>query len=83
MSITLDISPELQAQLAAEASRRNQRVEDVALSAIADLFSLNTDVKKGSAEQWRRDLDEWIASHRPVSHFVDDSRESIYADDRP
>jgi hypothetical protein len=34
--------------------------------------------RKKSAEQWIKDLREWAASHPPVTHFVDDSRESIY-----
>jgi predicted DNA-binding antitoxin AbrB/MazE fold protein len=30
-------------------------------------------------EEWVRALREWAASHPRVDHFVDDSRESIYA----
>jgi hypothetical protein len=31
-----------------------------------------------SAEQWVAEWRAWIASHAPVTHFVDDSREAIY-----
>ena len=31
-----------------------------------------------SREEWIRAVREWAASHPPVEHFVDDSRESIY-----
>lgn len=31
-----------------------------------------------SKEQWLKEFREWVESHKPVSHFVDDSRESIY-----
>jgi ABC-type molybdenum transport system ATPase subunit/photorepair protein PhrA len=78
MSITLDLPPDLQEQLYAEALRRNQRVEDVVLSAIAESLSVGNDVKPENSDQWHKDFKAWIASHRPVSHFVDDSRESIY-----
>lgn len=31
-----------------------------------------------SAAEWIRSLEEWSDSHPRVSHFVDDSRDSIY-----
>jgi predicted transcriptional regulator len=80
MSITLHLPPELQEQLSAEASRRNQRVEDVALSAIADSFGSSRDTKQENIEQWQARFQAWIASHRPIPHFVDDSRASVYDD---
>ncbi len=30
-------------------------------------------------EEWSKAFREWVDSHAPVEHFVDDSRESIYA----
>ena len=32
-----------------------------------------------SPEEWVQSLEEWAASHPRLDHFVDDSRESIYA----
>ncbi len=32
-----------------------------------------------SREEWAKALRDWAASHERVDHFVDDSRESIYA----
>jgi hypothetical protein len=29
-------------------------------------------------EEWSKRFNEWLATHSPVGHFVDDSRESIY-----
>lgn len=29
--------------------------------------------------QWKQAFDRWVGGRRPVGHFVDDSRESIYA----
>lgn len=37
-----------------------------------------SDKKKLTPEEWIKDLREWSDSHPPVTHFVDDSRESIY-----
>jgi hypothetical protein len=82
MSITLHIPPELEDQLSAEALRRNQPVEEVALSVIAESLAIGDDANQRSADQWRQELQDWIESHRPVSHFVDDSRASVYADER-
>ena len=31
-------------------------------------------------QQWEAEFAAWIASHKAVTHHVDDSRESIYAD---
>lgn len=31
------------------------------------------------SDPWLKSLQEWADSHPPVSHFVDDSRESIYS----
>lgn len=34
--------------------------------------------KRQSADEWIKDIKEWAGRHRPVTTFVDDSRESIY-----
>jgi hypothetical protein len=33
---------------------------------------------KEPAETWLARLEAWAHSHKPVGHFVDDSRDSIY-----
>ena len=35
--------------------------------------------EKAAEGAWLRALHDWIDSHKPVNHFVDDSRESIYS----
>ena len=37
------------------------------------------DEEKAAQGAWLKALREWMDSHSPVSHFVDDSRESIYS----
>ncbi len=82
MSITLQIPPELAQRLAAEATRLERPVEGVALDAIQEVLGVQSDEKREDTQQWERNLWAWITSHKPVSHFVDDSRESIYGDER-
>jgi hypothetical protein len=31
-----------------------------------------------STEEWLARLNAWASNHKPLTHFVDDSRESIY-----
>ena len=33
---------------------------------------------KVADDPWLRMFHDWVDSHKPVEHFVDDSRESIY-----
>jgi hypothetical protein len=82
MSITLQIPPDLEQRLAAEAVRLQLPVEVVALDALQEVLGIQSDEKREDSQKWERDLWEWIESHKPISHFVDDSRESIYGDDR-
>ena len=56
-------------------------MEAVALQAIEASLGVETGALQTSREDWQRELQAWIASHPPISHFVDDSRASIYGDD--
>jgi predicted transcriptional regulator len=82
MSITLHLSPELEGRLAAEAERLARPLEVVALRAIEDSLGAESSTSPTSREEWQQELHSWIASHQPISHVVDDSRASIYGDDR-
>lgn len=45
----------------------------------ADVDSAVRKVRRDrSLEKWLAGFDEWVKSHRPIGHFVDDSRDSIY-----
>jgi predicted transcriptional regulator len=81
MRITLELSPELRDKLAEQSARLARPLEAVALEALEESFSVQTKSRQLSREEWQREFDAWIASHRPISHFVDDNRESIYGDD--
>lgn len=56
-------------ELAEEGMARSMPVKPANLAADDD-----------DAKQWIRRFRDWAASHPPVNHFVDDSRESIYPD---
>lgn len=36
------------------------------------------DKPKLSTEEWLKEFDVWVKSHKPLPHIVDDSRDSIY-----
>lgn len=54
--------------------------ERLELRAWMDSRSLSSQPSKPkqSAEDWGQEFREWAASHPRATHFVDDSRESIY-----
>jgi len=81
MSITLELPPELRDKLAREAERLARPLEAVALQALAESLGGEMSSRRLGREEWQREFDAWIASHRPISHSVDDSRESIYGDE--
>ena len=80
MNITLEIPPELGDKLAEQAARQARPLEAVALQAIEESLGAETSTRGLRREEWQQELTAWITSHRPISHFVDDSRESIYGD---
>ena len=81
MNITLELSPELRDKLAEQAARLARPLEAVALQAIEESFGAETTTRQLTGEEWQRELNAWIASHHPISHVVDDSRENICGDD--
>jgi hypothetical protein len=84
MSITVELPPETEQNLRDQARLEGKTPEEV-LSQLAQQWLGNGKSADGrppnemSAEEWSAKLRAWAASHEPVGHFVDDSRESIYA----
>jgi hypothetical protein len=87
MTVTLDLPSELVQRLNEQAARHGKTLEmylkDVAKQAAEasnstfdDRRNLQTEL---TPEQWATELRAWATSHKPVNHFVDDSRDSIYA----
>ena len=82
MTLELQFSPDLEIQLRAQAAAAGQDVSAFVLQAVAEKL-IDSAPSNSSAVQkkdnWREQLDAFINLHPVVMHFVDDSRESIYA----
>ena len=82
MTLTLSFPPEVEARLRERAAAAGKDVESIVREAVDEKLAAvatPTGPEGKSYEQWAAEFKAWIASHKPVSHFVDDSRESIYA----
>jgi plasmid stability protein len=82
MTLHLSFPPETEARLRERAAATGKDVEEVVREAVEEkLATPTTQGPEGkSYEQWAAEFKAWVESHKPVGHFVDDSRESIYAD---
>ena len=84
MSIELELPPELESRLRREAELAGQDVDSYIRHLLGEQLPANGSVapteSQLSDEQWRDQLLAWAESFPPVSHEVDDSRESIYED---
>lgn len=81
MTLTLSLPPHLETRLRERAAASGKDVEAFVLEMVEEKLTDNPTTGPGdkSPEQWSAELHAWAASHKPVTHFVDDSRESIYA----
>ncbi len=77
MTLTLNLSPELESQLRQAADQAGEEVEAFVLRLVRErVADPESPIEDDAA--WKARLDTWLSSHRPVDHLVDDSRESIY-----
>jgi hypothetical protein len=77
----IPLSKEVEAQLRERASATGQDLESFVLSALHSKLAdeqVSNEQPSSEGKKWAAELDAWIASHPAISHFVDDSRESIY-----
>ena len=81
MTITMSFPPETERKLIAKAARRgvsiDKYVDELVQQDVHSEFSFDNDPLPTPEERAKAWL-EWCASHRPVYHEVDVSRESIY-----
>lgn len=87
MTLTLELPTETEKRLQAKAGAKGLSVK----SYLEELVRMDLDQQETNGSHLKNDLglasaDQWIAEHRAlakrhehVTHFVDDSRESIYA----
>ncbi len=83
MMVTLDLPPAVERELKERAAKGGQTLEEylrsLAVRDVAASPAFSYPPGFASPEEWVKAFREWSASHLPVDHFVDDSRESIYS----
>lgn len=83
MSVTLDLRPEVEEHIKAEANARGLSVEDYILDVLERETSDDESnfARTASAEEWKKSFLEWVHTPRPAHPPLSDeaiSRESIY-----
>jgi len=87
MNLILNLPPETEAKLFAQASAVGKAPEEFALAALQERLAagLTQPAAKAeaapeaiSAEEWIADIRKWAEGHRHLPYEADDSRESIY-----
>ncbi|MDZ4780507.1 MAG: DUF1778 domain-containing protein [Planctomycetia bacterium] len=80
MTLQLHLTPELELLIRNAAISAGEDVEAFVLRAVQERVAEAREpqrLRPGTPE-WNEFLNAWLATHQPVSHIVDDSRESIY-----
>ena len=80
--MTLKLSSEIEAKIRERAAASGQDVEAFVLAAVAEKLAdadLQSKPSSRDKKEWMEKLRACIDLHPVVTHFVDDSRESIYA----
>ncbi|HOB72952.1 MAG TPA: hypothetical protein PKG54_00365 [Phycisphaerae bacterium] len=82
MTLQIELSPEIEARLREQAAAVGKDPAAFAREAVEEKLAASArpaaDSSKLSNKQRAAKWLAWVDSHRPVGHFVDDSRESIY-----
>ena len=82
MTITLSLPAETGHKLQERAAQTGKDVATLIREAVDEKLSEpggETDPSELPYAQWKAAFDAWVSGRHAVGHFVDDSRESIYA----
>jgi hypothetical protein len=85
MTLTLELSPEREAALKAQAQARGMSIEQLLLD-LAEQLAPSTSIahlQKTNPKEWARQFHEWAESHDRTTPLLSDeaiSRENIYPD---
>ena len=83
MTLEISLAPEVIAKLRERAAAEGKDMESFVREAVEKVLSSPDETahenEQLSAERWSAEWHAWADSHPKVDHFVDDSRESIYA----
>ncbi len=84
MTLHVPLSEEAEARLRECAAAEGKDVPTIVAEAIEEKLRIleeeaaDRQRRPRTTEEWVAEFRRWVASHKPVGHFVDDSRESIY-----
>ncbi len=80
MSILISLSPAAEIAMTDQARARGRELNEYVSEVVERVATWGVEehprVKQGTPE-WFAVFQEWLDSHEPVGHFVDDSRETI------
>jgi predicted transcriptional regulator len=79
MNITLQLDAEVERRLQEAAALNDLTVEAYIQRLVEQSVGVIPKANTMPREQWVAEFRAWIASHTPLPHEADDSRESIYA----
>ena len=84
MTVTLNLTPEMEAGLLAQAQAEGLTLEQFLDRAVQSLVQLGTPTVPQDSEEWTRSFNAWVHSHDhddlPILSDVAISREFIYRD---
>lgn len=82
MTLTLHLTPEMEAKLRELSASSGRMPEELALNFLErDLeFEVQDSGPAISYEEWSKHFDSWVKEQRSRNPHFDDSRESIYPD---
>jgi hypothetical protein len=83
MTVNISRPPETEARLRNQAAAAGKDVASLVREAIEEKLASGDSMEPSTGagyEKWLLEFNSWVSSHRPVGHFVDDSRESIYSE---
>lgn len=80
MTLTLNLTPEIEAKLRELSLSTGRKPEELALDTLQQNLIEESSTPAISYEEWVRHFDEWVSEQRSRNPNVDDSRESMYPD---
>jgi predicted DNA-binding protein len=80
MTLTLHLTPEMEARLRELSQSTGRMPEELALDLLERDLEVEDDGPAVSYEEWSKHFDSWVKEQRSRNPHVDDSRDSIYPD---
>jgi predicted transcriptional regulator len=78
MSVTIQLSPEVEARLRQKAAQHGQSPEVYVQQIVEASLGPAIPARQMTTEEWLAEFRAWVASHADWPGEFDDSRESIY-----